>query len=102
MHELESQHSVIEARASDLYVIGKRELPLEPACRNALVEILLLFRIGLLARNHEQIRLGRNAQLIRPEACNGKADAIRILAGLLDVVRRITFGRTRCRTATPA
>src|SRR4051812_33850574 len=90
-HEVDVQETVLQRRALHLDVVGKLELALESAPRDALVEHLagIVLLDLLLALNSQRVFLGLDQQLALAEACDGYGDAIVVLAGALDVVGRV-------------
>jgi hypothetical protein len=90
------QETVRELRAGDLDIVGKLEAPLERAGRDALIEHLTLLLAGfllLLAADRERIFLRLDRQIGVGKTRDRDRDAIRVLAGTLDVVGRIGRGR---------
>src|SRR5690242_19908946 len=87
------EQAIIEARAGHLDVVGELEAALEGAARDAAMEIPggILVLLGL-AVNHELVLLDRDVEIVRAEARHRHGQAISVLAGRLDVVRRVAAG----------
>src|SRR5262245_11079174 len=85
------QQSVLEARALDLHMVGKLEDALEGTSGNALIEhFAVLFFLGLLgALDRQGVFFRFDREFILAEAGNRDSDAIIVLTGPLDVVRRV-------------
>ena len=85
------QETVLEGRALHLDVVGKLELALESARRDALIEHLAgvscLTCFSPLMVSVFSFDLDR--QFVLAEAGDGDGDAIVVLAGALDVVGRV-------------
>ncbi len=76
-------------------MVGELEAALEVAARDATVEILLLFLAfarGGLAGDQQLVFLLGQVQLGFGEARDRHHDPVGIIAGLLDVVRRVAIG----------
>src|SRR3954454_14889062 len=94
--ELDVQETVLELRAGYLDVIGKLEAAFERAGRDALIEHLTLVLFALLlllAPDGEGVFLGLDGQLVLAKARERNGDAVAVIAGTLDVIRRISGGR---------
>ena len=92
-HQVDVQETVLEARALHLDEIGELEHALEGARRDALIEHLaaLAFVLGVfLAADGQRVLLGYDGQLGLLKPATATDDAVRILAGPLDIVGRIT------------
>src|ERR1700686_4603014 len=92
-HQVDVQETILEARAFHLDEIGELEYALEGARRDALIEDLaaLAFLLGVfLAADGQRVLLGYDGQLRLIEARDRDRNAVRILAGPLDIVGRIT------------
>src|SRR5579885_138777 len=91
--EVDMQETVFEIRAADLDMVGELEFALESTRRDALIEhfAFLPFLFGfLLTADGELVFLHLDVEFLIGEARTGDRDAIRILAGALDIVGRIT------------
>src|SRR5437667_1642145 len=91
-HEIDVQESVLEGRALDLDVVGKLEHALEGAGGDALVEHVAAVLVGLrlfLAFDRQRVFLRLDRKLVLAEAGYRDGDAVRILAGALDVIGRV-------------
>src|SRR5215207_3890957 len=94
--QIDGQEAVGDARARDLDVIGEVETLPEAAGRDAAVEILRAFGLGvLLTRDEERVLLLDEFDLRRGEARHRHGDAILVVARLLDVVGWPVRGRGR-------
>src|SRR6476646_10380307 len=91
-YEIDVQKSVLEARVLDQDVIGKLEDALESARGDALIEDLTtLFFLGLLrALDRQRVFFRLDGKLVFAEAGDRDGDAVVVLTGTLDVVRRVT------------
>src|SRR5215470_4834562 len=91
-HEIDVQESVLQRRALDHDVVGKLEDALERARRDALIEhlaaVLLVLHL-LLALDGQGVLLGLERQLVLTEPGHSYRDAIRVIAGTLDIVGRV-------------
>src|SRR5579883_1924597 len=84
------EQTMIDARASDLDVVGKLKVPLEGATSDTAMEILLaLFILLGLAADEKRILLDGDVEILGREARDRHAQAIGVLAGDLDVVRGV-------------
>src|SRR5690348_9726758 len=91
-HEIDVQETVLESGALDLNMVGELEGALESASRDALVEHLvlgLLILLLFLALDGQGVFLRLEREFFLAEAGHRDRDAIVVLAGTLDVVRRI-------------
>src|SRR3546814_5418799 len=95
--QCDGEQAVLELRAGHLDVVGEVEAALEGAGGDAAVEDarLVVFRLLLLAGDHQAVLLGGDVQLVLREAGDRHDDAIGVVADLLDVVRRIDRKSTR-------
>jgi hypothetical protein len=87
------QQSVLEGSVLHHHEIGELECALEGAGRDAAVKHFGFFLVVLigdfLALDRQGIFLGDDRKLSLREAGNRYADAIGVLAGALDIVRRV-------------
>jgi len=86
------QETVLEVSALDLHMVGKLEHALEGARSDALIKGLALGIVGLgllLAANRQGVLLRHDVEFGLGKACYRYADAIRVIAGALDVVGRV-------------
>ena len=60
-HEVDDQQAIRHLRIANLHVIRKIEPLLERDRRDTPIEVLRAFRLGLLARDDQQVRLGRSS-----------------------------------------
>src|SRR5688572_13573927 len=91
-HEINVQESVLESGTLHLDVIGKLKHALECTCRDALIEHLaagLLVLRRLVALDRQRIFLRFDREVTLAEAGDGDRDAVGVLAGAFDVVRRV-------------
>src|SRR5580700_4413370 len=91
-HQVDVQETVLEARAFHLDEIGELEHALKSARRDALIEHLaaVAFVLGVfLAADGQRVLFGYDGQLRLIEARDRDGNAVRILAGPLDIVGRI-------------
>src|ERR1700675_355298 len=92
-HQVDVQETVLEARAFHQDEVGELEHALEGARRDALIEHLaaLAFVPGVfLAADGQRVLFGYDGKLRLIEARDRDRYAVRILAGPLDIVGRIT------------
>src|SRR4029079_15414461 len=94
--QLDREKPVLQIRAFDLDMIGKREAPLERAVGNTAVDIIvaLLLRLFALAAGDDQhVLLSRDVDLVGREPGDRQLDAIIVIAELDEVERRVFFRR---------
>src|SRR5262249_7034875 len=92
-YEIDVQEPVHQRGAGDLDVVGKLEAALESAGRDALIEhlaLLLVSLVLLLAADRQRVLLGLDRQIGITKARDRDRNPVRVLAGALDVVGRIT------------
>src|SRR4051812_32368986 len=88
-HQIDLEQSALERGALYLHIISEVEHPPERTRRDTLIKILVLALFGLAAFHGERVLLGRDRHLVGAEAGQRQGDSIMILAGPLDVVRRV-------------
>jgi hypothetical protein len=85
--QADMQQTILQICVLDHEVVGKHETTLERAAGNAAVKKLTLLHVsGRLAGDHQSVLLHGQVDVIGPEAGNRHGQAIRLFAGLLDVV----------------
>src|SRR5215216_996925 len=99
-HEFDVQKPVLQARALDLDMVSELEATFEVPRGDALVEHVsaLLLVVSLLAADPQRVLLHLDRKISVGEAGDGDRDVIGVLAGALDIVRRIA----RCGAFHPA
>jgi len=95
--QADMQKPVLEVRALHYDVVGEHEATLESAARNATIEQLRLRVVVLHAAGDDQrVVLGDHIEVVGTEARHRHRQAVGVLTGLLNIVRRIgSLGRCR-------
>lgn len=64
-HEVDGQQAIRHPRVPNLHLIRKAEPLLERDRGDTAIQVSLAFRLGLVARHDQQVRLGHDRDLIR-------------------------------------
>src|SRR6059036_1243259 len=87
-HEVDLQEPVLKRSLLDLDEISETEAPLEITAGNTAIEIIALAGLLGMTGDDQRVLLHRDVDRVRLEASDRERDAIGVLAGAHDVVRR--------------
>src|SRR5438477_7045746 len=90
-HQVDVEQAVVEPGVLHLDAFGQHESALELACGNAAMQVNALALVLLLATHDELVVLQKDVEIIERESRHRQRQAQRLLAGLLDIVRRIAI-----------
>src|ERR1051326_5132639 len=90
-HQVDVQEAVVEPGVLHLDTFGQHEGALELACGDTAMQVDALALVLLLATHDKLVVLHEDVEVIERKSRYGQGEAQRLLAGLLDIVRRITI-----------